>query len=159
MRVVLDTNVVLDLWCFRQPTVMTLARALEAGALLAVGTPAMRAELAHVLDRAARGQALGRRWSGEAMRRAMTPVLCTWDRLVHCVEPPSTLAGSAPICSDPQDQPFVDLSLAHRVRALLTRDRALLRLTRALNARGVTVAKPELWDKVLLECHQQFQSL
>ena len=48
--VVLDSNVVLDLWFFADPRVATLRQAVESGQLRWVTTPALQEELSHVLS-------------------------------------------------------------------------------------------------------------
>ena len=58
------------------------------------------------------------------------------------------LVGDAPDCrlpcSDPDDQCFIDLAVAHAADALLSRDKALLRLARHARRRfGVQVLTPE----------------
>ena len=49
MKVVLDTNIVLDLMLFGDPATPPLKAALAAGELLWIATPPMREELARVL--------------------------------------------------------------------------------------------------------------
>ena len=49
--VVLDTNVVLDLWLFGDPRAAALRQALQAGRLAALVTAPLLAELADVLQR------------------------------------------------------------------------------------------------------------
>jgi len=48
--VVLDTNILLDLFVFADPRVQGLHRALEAGSLRWLSTAVMREELRRVLD-------------------------------------------------------------------------------------------------------------
>lgn len=135
---VLDTNVVLDCLVFGNAGCRPLWQALQAGRLHAVASLPMRDELAHVL---ARG--LGARWPVDA-----DGVLAAWDRHVRLVAlpPPSRL-----ICSDSDDQKFIDLALAHRVPWLLTRDRALLKLARRARLHNVQVLIPERWPAVVTD--------
>jgi hypothetical protein len=65
-----------------------------------------------------------------------------WEQWATLCLPP-VLALSVPQCSDPDDQKFIDLAVAYRVRWLLTRDRAVLKLARRLAAFGVDVVTPE----------------
>jgi predicted nucleic acid-binding protein len=131
---VLDTNVWLDCFVFANAGCRPVIQALEDGRLDAVATARMRAELAHVL-----GRGLGERWPVDA-----AVVLACWDRHVRLLPdpPPSRL-----ICSDADDQPFIDLAVATSVPWLLTRDRALLKLARRARAHGVEVVPPELWNE------------
>jgi predicted nucleic acid-binding protein len=90
----------------------------------------MRAELAHVL---ARG--LGERWPA-----VPTAVVSAWDRHV-ALRPAPQPCGL--ICSDPDDQKFIDLAMAHAPCRLLSRDRALLRLARRAAEQGVLIDRPQ----------------
>jgi uncharacterized protein len=140
--VLLDTNVVLDAWLFHQSNVLPLAEALQAGHVQAIATLAMRNELHTVLARAAQNHGLAPTWL------AKTPaaqVLAAWDATTRLVPDPGLTAGDTPRCSDPDDQKFIDLACAMRVPWLLTRDRAVLRLTKRLYPLGVQVATPDAW--------------
>jgi predicted nucleic acid-binding protein len=132
----LDTNVVLDLWVFRQPTTLALVAGIESGRLRWVASPAMLAELKTVLERP-----IHARWP-QSSERALT---FSFESHVTTVADPAVGAASRLHCSDPGDQKFIDLALARPVAALLTRDRALLRLARRARTRGVIVSPPEAW--------------
>jgi putative PIN family toxin of toxin-antitoxin system len=132
--IVLDTNAVLDVWVFRDPRADALRAALAAGALTWICSDHMLAELADVLRRPALA-----RWCIDP--RA---VLDDVRRQAHVVEAPS--GGLAARCKDPDDQCFIDLACAWPAGWLITRDRALLALTKAAKARGVTVCTPEGWQ-------------
>lgn len=134
---VIDTNVVLDGLVFGNPEVAPLMQAIGEGRLRWLATPWMREELACVV---ARG--LGPRWPVE-----WAPLAVQWDRLVTPVDPPPepALAGRLR-CSDPLDQPFIDLAIAARVQWLLTRDRAVLKLARRAAAHGVNISPPGRWQ-------------
>ncbi len=73
-------------------------------------------------------------------------VLAVFDSLgVEVRTPPLLRAGECLRCSDPDDQQFIDLAIAHRAHALLTRDRAVLRLAARARHFGVLIATPEVW--------------
>ena len=127
--VVLDTNVALDLLLFGDPATEPLARQLAAGRLCWIATDAMRAEFARVLDYPAIAAQLARR------EDAAERVLQAFDARVQRVDQPEVASLR---CTDPDDQMFVDLALAHRA-LLLSRDRALLQLRGPLAALGVEV--------------------
>jgi predicted nucleic acid-binding protein len=138
MKVVLDTNVVLDWLVFCAPRVAALVNALAAGTLRAVATPAMRAELAHML--ASRSL---QRWApdaGAALQAYDRSVQLLADDVVQGPGPPGR-----PRCTDADDQVFIDLALAARAQWLLSHDRALLRLSRRLRVHGVAVLTPMAW--------------
>ena len=133
---VLDTNVVLDWLAFGHPVGATLADALTSGRCRWICTRAMRDELADVIAR----EAL-KRWAIDA-----TTVLAVFDALGVDVGTPAPLGAAASLrCSDPDDQMFIDLAIARSAHALLTRDRALLRLASRARRCGVRIATPEAW--------------
>ncbi len=131
-QVVLDTNVVLDLLVFDDPSTQPLKAALTAGALVWLATPAMRDELQRVLTYpqiAARLQVRNR--SGAA-------VLAWFDRFSQ----PHAPGAACPVaCADKDDQMFVDLAFARRAD-LLSKDHAVLRLRKRLAPHGVLVQAP-----------------
>ncbi len=129
---VLDTNVVLDWLVFDDPGVAALAAALEAGRLRWLACDSMRAELAHVVQRPQLAA-----WQPDVDR-----VLATFDRHAQPCEPPPP---SRLLCSDADDQPFVDLALHSRARWLFSRDRAVLKLARRARLFGLEIAPPARW--------------
>ncbi|NDF65416.1 MAG: PIN domain-containing protein, partial [Betaproteobacteria bacterium] len=95
---VLDTNIVLDLWWFEDPRAEPLFTALQAGHVRWLATEAMREELERVLSY----PHLTRR----PRRRSQDP-LAEFDRHASRVLP----ATRAPyVCKDPDDQKFIDLA-------------------------------------------------
>jgi predicted nucleic acid-binding protein len=129
---VIDTNVVLDLLVFANPAAAPLARALQDGALRWVATAAMLDELRHVLQR--------------PLFQARRP-----EQLEDILERDCRLAAAPPdapprlLCSDPDDQKFIDLALHRGSRWLISRDRALLKLARRAHGHGVQVCPPATW--------------
>ena len=99
-RLVIDTNIWLDLLVFHDPLVQALQDGLASGHYRTIGTHAMRAELAVVLARPQFRQ-------DESQQQA-------------------ALARCNLSCRDPDDRKFLDLAVAHRVDWLLSKDRALL---------------------------------
>lgn len=130
--VVIDTNIVLDLLLFRDPSTTTLAQALAQGSLVWYVTAAMRDELQRVLTYPAM-----QLWLARLDRDDAVGVLAQFDRLSHVHEEVPT---GPPRCSDPDDQKFIDLALALQA-LLLSKDHAVLRLRRVLVTRAVTVAR------------------
>ncbi len=129
---VLDTNVALDLLVFDDPATRGLARLLECAAVSWLVTAAMRDELERVLDYrhiAARLPSQGQDGAG---------VLLHFDRLsqLHDAAAPAAIR-----CSDRDDQPFIDLAVAHHA-VLLSKDHAVLRLHRRLLVVGAGAWSP-----------------
>lgn len=133
---VIDTNVVLDWLVFRHPVAALLEPALTSGRWRWLCTRAMRDELARVAVR----ESLAR-WAIDA-----DALLSAFDaRAVERDTPPPLGAAERLQCTDPDDQKFIDLAIAQRAHALLTRDRALLRLASRARNFGVLIATPEGW--------------
>ncbi len=129
---VIDTNIVLDLLLFRDPSTNALAQALAQASLIWYATTAMRDELQRVLSYPAMQP-----WLARADRDDMAGILAQFDRLS---QNHADVATGPPRCSDPDDQKFIDLALTLKA-LLLSKDQAVLRLRRALAARAVTVER------------------
>jgi len=130
---VLDTNIVLDLWWFEDPRAEPLFTALQAGHVRWLATEAMREELERVLSY----PHLTRR----PRRRAQDP-LAEYDRHAS-PDLPATRAPYA--CKDPDDQKFIDLAAAHTA-TLLSKDAQVLTMARRLQRLGVRVTST--WEPV-----------
>ncbi len=125
--IVLDTNIVLDLFVFDDPAVQPLKDALQSGRLRWLATPAMREELARVL---AYKQIVPRL---AYYQRSAADVLADFDRLAQPVD----AAPKAPVtCKDADDQQFIDLAVAHKT-PLLSKDHAVLCMAKRLLALSV----------------------
>ena len=121
-RLVLDTNVVMDLFHFRAPPLAPLMAAIESGAVICLANEETLAELARVtgykqfcLDDA------GRQRIFEAYRAQVTLI-------AESVDPALPLL---PKCRDPDDQMFLELALAGHANMLISRDNQVLKLARA----------------------------
>ena len=129
--VVIDTNIVLDLFVFQDPAMLALNQALAAALTLGqprwLATAPMREELARVL---AYPQVLKRM---AFYARNAAEVLGHFDRLSHAVD----VAPKASVtCQDPDDQKFIDLAVAHGA-ALLSKDQAVLCMDKRMRGLGV----------------------
>jgi putative PIN family toxin of toxin-antitoxin system len=127
--VILDTNCVLDLWVFDDPSARPLRAALEGGALRWLATSAMRDELARVLGYPQIVHHLTS--SGSTAKR----VLVAFDAHAELM-PPAALASVR--CRDLDDQPFIDLAVAWRA-TLISKDARVLSLAQRLALLGVEV--------------------
>lgn len=127
---VLDTNIVLDLFVFADPATPALRAALDTGGVRWIATQAMRDELervlayTHILPRMAYYQVTA------------TDLLAQFDAQValHEVAPRARF-----ICKDADDQKFIDLAVAHQA-LLLSKDKAVLTLAKRLRTLGVETA-------------------
>lgn len=118
VRVVFDTNVVLDLLHFDDALARPLLHALDAGRLRCVVTGTTLDEWRRVLTYPA--------FALDPLRQAE---LATRYQALALFEPAATAAG-LPRCRDPDDQKFIELAAAARAQALVSKDRAVLRLRR-----------------------------
>lgn len=134
--IVLDTNVILDWLVFRNPASVELSERIESGEVQWLVSTDTRNELQHVLGRGI----------GAAFQPNFEIIWSTWDRLAVAVEPAPVIGAAARMrCTDPDDQKFIDLALAHRARWLLSRDRAVLKLAKRGLPLGLQVLTPERW--------------
>ena len=134
-RVVLDTNVCLDLFVFKDPRWASLLGAIESGQVEAVTRADCRDEY-HVvlhykhlpLDEASRP------WSAER-----------FDALIKVVAPAPRL-DRLPVCTDKDDQKFLEVARDAEVDILITKDKALLKLARKTAQAGMfRIMVPEAW--------------
>jgi len=139
--VVLDTNVVLDWLLFRDASCARLSGALQAGQLLWHATPAMRGELASVVQRPELQS-----WNPDCEH-----ILSTFDRLTRlCDDAPCAAGATGRLRSrDPDDQKFIDLAVSVKAAWLLSRDRALLRLAHAAHGLGIRILTPARWQQLV----------
>jgi putative PIN family toxin of toxin-antitoxin system len=127
--VVIDTNIVLDMWVFDDPRSRPLDEALQSGGLRWLASAEMREELLRVLGYPHLVQRM-------VLRGVSAPdVLAQFDRYAHSV--PS--AERAPyVCNDADDQKFIDLAVAHQA-LLISKDKEVLRMKNRLARLGVAV--------------------
>lgn len=140
-RIVLDTNVCLDLFLFREPLCSHLLAALQAGAVQAVTREDCRAEWQRVLHYPQLPIDEGQR---PGLREA-------FDALVRLLPPEQSEVGedhpALPRCADPDDQKFLELALASGARWLLSKDNELLKLDRRNQAAGLfPIWLPQRWS-------------
>jgi putative PIN family toxin of toxin-antitoxin system len=138
LRVVLDSNVWIDILVFDDPHTRPIRAALESGALAALIDARCLAELTYVLD------------YPQFAQRAVDKVaaLATLANLSQMVAPPApdaTLSAARPLpkCKDRDDQKFLELAHAAGADWLVSKDRAVLKLARRV-ARdfGFQIAQP-----------------
>lgn len=131
-RVVLDTNVCLDLFFFGDPRCSRLLAALEAGAVTAVSRQDCHAEWERVLH-----------YPDLPITDATRPTaIAAYNR---CVTFPvlAKPAMGLPRCSDPDDQMFLEVAMAGGASTLVSKDNQLLRL--ASRCPWFRICLPEEW--------------
>jgi putative PIN family toxin of toxin-antitoxin system len=132
MRLVLDTNVVLDLLHFDDPAAAPLRQALRDGRAACFGNAACRDELAHVLS-----YTQFKIGDDEARR-----ILDEYDALAPPCEAEGGTLPPLPSCRDPDDQKFLELAQAAKADLLVTKDKALLAMAKKAGRLGFRIATP-----------------
>ena len=131
MRVVLDTNIVLDLWLYKDPATPALLEALEHKTVQWLATQVMRDELERVLAYTHIAQRLS------FSQLAADDILAKFD--AHAQLMPIA-AKALFVCKDGDDQKFIDLAAAHQTQ-LISKDKAVLTMRRRMARLGVAVGK------------------
>jgi predicted nucleic acid-binding protein len=147
MTLVIDTNVCLDLFVFEDPRCGWLMRALEDGSMQALASDPMRVEWLRVLAR----PKLALSMSQQARAQAR------YDRCIRQREPSAErLEVRLPRCADADDQMFLEMAAEIGASVLLSRDRALLVLSRrSQRVAGFVVMTPEQFElhgRALTDC-------
>jgi len=140
-KLVLDTNVCLDLFVFNDPRWDSLLAALQSGAVQAITREDCRMEYLVVLnyphlplDEASRAVAISR-----------------FDALITVVAPPVS-GVRLPVCSDRDDQKFLELARDASADILITKDKALLKLARKTVKAGMfQIMVPEKWTPAVAD--------
>ena len=130
---ILDTNIILDLFVFNDPELAQIKPTLLAGLVSKqlnwIATADMRIELERVLS-----------YPKITPRMAFYQV--TADNVLAKFDQLATLVDPAPkakwACKDPDDQRFIDLAVQHQA-TLLSKDQAILCMAKRLATAGAVV--------------------
>jgi len=133
LRLVLDTNIWLDLLVFRDPGIAAICEAHAARRAEILVDAGGEAELIRALAYNFGKHTLGA--AGQAARVAEFRQMS-----VHAKSKTVGGAATLPLCRDPEDQKFLETALAVRADILITKDRALLDLARRVPFRILTPA-------------------
>lgn len=135
-RVVLDSNIWVDLLVFRDPHVEPIRSAMASGAV----TPVIRADCREELRRVL-GYPQFARFAVD-----IDAALATVDRLATLEDVPGeveTDAARLPRCSDTDDQKFIELAHFAQAACLVSKDKAVLKLrSRLRRTSGVDILTP-----------------
>jgi putative PIN family toxin of toxin-antitoxin system len=135
-RVVIDTNVCLDLFVFRDARWARLLDAMQQRRVHAVTRADCRTEWLLVLDYPHLPL------DPESRARAMQE----FDRMITCIAPEPDASIKLPVCKDPDDQKFLELAHHSGAQTLITKDKALLKLARKTARSGLfAIVTPEAW--------------
>jgi putative PIN family toxin of toxin-antitoxin system len=137
-RLVIDTNVALDILVFNEPAhaaqIAPLRMALREGRVEWLATTAMRSELERVLSYPKLAPRVA--FYGCTVRS----VLGNFDGLVRLEEQPAPRIAFT--CKDADDQIFADLAVARQAH-LLSKDHALLSMKKRLATLGAQAWTPQ----------------
>ena len=136
-RIVLDTNVCLDLFVFRDPRWSTLLAAMEEGFVQACTRDDCRTEWLKVLDYP--------HLPLDAHSREAA--IARFDALIVLIAADRPGTAPLPLCKDPDDQKFLELARDIGAAQLITKDKALLKLARKLARAGMfEILRPDDWQ-------------
>ena len=126
--VVLDTNVLLDLFVFNDFRALHLKQALQEKRINAVATQKTLEEFVDVISRPL--------FSLEESKQA--DIFSEWILLARTIDDQS-LAVAPWQCEDPDDQVFLDLAYSIRPSTLISKDNALLKLASKASKEGILI--------------------
>jgi|SRR5450830_346657 len=134
-KVVIDTNVCLDLFVFNDPRWAKLVAGIESGEIEAVTRSDCRDEYNIVLH-----------YKHLPLDDDSRPLAAArFDQMIKVVAPPDN-GVKLPVCSDKADQKFLEIARDAGAEVLITKDKALLKLARRLAREGMfKVMLPEKW--------------
>jgi putative PIN family toxin of toxin-antitoxin system len=138
-RIVIDTNVCLDLFVFRDPRWGQLHAALKNGKVEAVTRDDCRMEWLAVLE-----------YRHLPLNTDSRPqAAAEFDALITCINASDLTRRTdirLPVCKDPDDQKFLELALDAEAQILITKDKALLKLAKRTARAGLFgIIPPEAW--------------
>ena len=134
-RIVLDTNVCLDLFVFRDPRWQQLFSAMQQQQVECVTSSSCRMEWTLVLQY--KKLALD-----EIQQQTM---MAEFDALIR-VMPDEDITITLPVCRDKDDQKFLVCAQSAQADFLITKDKALLKLARKTARMELfTILSPEAW--------------
>lgn len=125
-RLVLDTNVCLDLFVFKDPRWLPIIAALENQSIKAVTSEECRNEWLAVLHYA--HLPITEETRAEFIKR--------FDHTIT-IENPIALPIILPRCTDKDDQKFLEIARDAKLEILVTKDKALLKLARKTRSLGL----------------------
>jgi len=132
---VIDTNVLLDLFVFRDPRWNGLLDALRSGAIQGVTRADCRQEWLYVLH-------YPHLPLDDQKRQAAA---AEFDTLIG-ISDAAARSAPLPVCSDRDDQKFLELARDAQAAALVTKDKALLKLAKRTAKAGMfRILTPQAW--------------
>ena len=129
-RLVLDTNVILDLLVFQDPAAEVIQMVLDAKLMEAVRTEASMLELMDVIQRP----------NFKLSKEQQQIILKQWESSSRLLE--NSAIEPAPFtCRDPDDQVFINMAYSLRPALLLSKDLRVLELQAIAKHHGVDISQ------------------
>lgn len=136
-RLVVDTNVVLDLLHFLDPAAMRIRQTLDARRAQCYASSNTLAELSRVLSYP----------EFRLAPHAQTALLTQYHLWIDGVTNVTPTHPALPRCADPDDQMFLELAASVAAHFLVSKDKAVLALRRSVS--GFKILTPEEAAKFL----------
>jgi putative PIN family toxin of toxin-antitoxin system len=128
-RLVLDTNVILDLLVFKDPTAEPIRQLLDAKLVDAVRSEASMLELIDVIQRP----------MFKLSQEEQEIILQGWESITRLLE--NTAIEPAPFtCRDLDDQVFLDMAYSIRPAILFSKDLRVLELRASAKPHGIEIS-------------------
>ncbi len=141
-RIVIDTNVCLDLFVFHDIRCHGLAQMLNGGIIKAVTRNDCRDEWLRVLSYP----------SLSLDKNTCKNSMAEYDNTIFCHDFEKKNYAVLPACSDQDDQKFLELAYDAGAKFLVTKDKALLKLSsKTGKSRLFRIIKPEQSNLISLE--------
>ena len=136
IRLVIDTNTVMALWHFHDPTLIPLRETIGQQNIVLLTRPDAIEELRLVLNYRQFG----------LTRTQQTHILDDYCRRCSYVDNNTMPTSALPICRDRDDQKFLEIARDGRASHLISRDKALVKLNRHRLIRPLfRIITPEVW--------------
>lgn len=138
--VVPDTNVCLDLFVFRDPAIRKFYDAIKADMFHLITRKDCREEWLRVLEYPKLNL------KGAEKERSKLE----FDECIELIEPEKRDYHLLPVCSDKDDQKFMELAFDAGAGVLITKDKALLKLARKNTRNGFfRIITPDQWKRLV----------
>lgn len=133
---IFDTNICLDFFVFHDPVSCQLLEKVKEQKLYAVTRNDCRDEWLRVLD-----------YPQLAIEESVKKqAIEDFDRFIHVVEPEKKDKHLLPVCTDKDDQKFLEIALDTNAQFLFSKDKAVLKLAKRNIKRGLfKILTPAYW--------------
>lgn len=133
---IFDTNICLDFFVFHDPVSCLVLEHIKAGKLYAVTRNDCREEWLRVLDYP----------QLSIEESAKKQAIEDFDRFIHVIEPEKKDKHLLPVCTDRDDQKFLEIAYDAGAQFLFSKDKAVLKLAKRNIKRGLfQILTPASW--------------